>query len=114
MFGRVLDRRGGDDLDHERGIVDEDVDTAEFGLGGSGHGGDGGLVRDVGAKTERLSASGSDFCGDGLGAVFIDVGNDNGGAGCREAQGIGAADRITASAGAGNDGHFAVEAELVD
>ena len=114
MLGCVLDRRSGDDLDHERGIVDEDVDAAEFPFGGSGHCGDGGLVRDVSAYAECLAASGGDFCSDGLGAVFINVGNDHGCTCGRETQGISATDGISAPTGAGDDGHFAVKAELVD
>jgi hypothetical protein len=59
-----------------------------------------------------LATGGANFLSNRLGSGFVQVSYSDRGTGPGEAHGIRAADAVAASAGAGHDSDFVVEAEL--
>ena len=93
------------------GVVDQDLHRPQFGLGARDHVLHGGQVGDVGLDGQRLAARGPDLLGDGFGAVQVEIVDDHAAAVVRaEVQGRLLADAL---AGAGDDGHLALEIEDV-
>jgi len=102
------------DIDHQRGIVDEDVDAAK-GIGRRRrHGQCRRFVSDIDLDGNGPPATGDDLVGHRLRAFPIEIGDDDSRAGRRQTQGIGPADGIAAPAGASDDRDFAIKAELVE
>ena len=94
--------------DVDAGVVDEDVDAAEFAVDALDHGGDGGLVGDIGGHGDRLGAALFELGdrGERFGLVASD--DRDRGAGFRQSAGHAEPDAAIA---AGDDGHLAAEIE---
>ena len=92
----------------DAGIVDEDIDAAEIAGDALGHGGDCGLVGDVGGHGDRPSATSRQF-GDRGGRFRLVAADDCDGSAClRKAAGHAEPDAAIA---AGDDRDLAVEIE---
>ena len=96
----AFERGGGEDS----GVVDEDVETAEFGDDGGNGVANGGFGSDVAMGGKGAAAEGSHLRGGLRGlSLRIEEGDGDIGAGVREADGDGAAD---ATRSAGDEGGF--------
>ena len=87
--------RGFTDID--AGIVDENVDAAQFAPNALGHGGDGRLVGDVGTDGYRLRTGLSEFGGCRIRFGLVAPDNCDAGAGARKPAGHAEADAAVAA-----------------
>ena len=95
----------------DAGIVDEDVEPAEGGMGFGDDGGDRRLVGDIEGEGRRLAACRRDFIGDGFRRAAVDVGDRD--AGARRGE-RGRRDPADAGAGAGDQRCVAVDAKEIE
>lgn len=97
----------GREIDHDRRIVDQDVDSPEGVDRRLGHCGSGFSGAHVDADGVALAA---ESVGDLLRSLYVDVGNDHRCAGLREGRGI---DHPNTTGSAGDDGDLAGEIEHI-
>ena len=94
--------------DVDAGVVDEDVDAAEIAGDALGHGGDGGLVGDVGGDGDRLGAASRQLGDRGVRLRLVAADDRDRGAGFGQSAGHAEPDAAIA---AGDDGDLAAEIE---
>ena len=96
--------------DVDAGVVDENVDPAEFAHRALDHGGDGGFVGDVGDHGDSLSPALPEVGDRLLRLFFIAPDDSDGGARVRKPTRHAEADSAIA---AGDDGHLAAQVEWI-
>ena len=84
----------------DAGVVHEDVDAPEVGLGAVHHGAQVGARGHIGLRHHGAAAEGAHFLGGALGARLVQLGDDDVGTQLRQLERGGAADT---AAGAGDD-----------
>jgi len=92
----------------------EDIDSAECIRCGLRHVLHRRGIRDIDAHRDRPAAGGYDFVADALRAVGFDIRDHHRSPRAAQTERVGSSDAVAATAGAGHDGHFSVEAELID